>query len=142
MNSPNFAPMNISCFWTWKKWCGGTRFWLQRRKQLNDYFGELDKFYYMKPVKNVEKRWTKCFKLKGEKRWRIKHFAVEKSLFVSQAKDLLTHPRTYLRTFIIEPRCRYMDTGQPWTVPYDTLIDREAIKILGGSNERIDVPEG
>jgi hypothetical protein len=33
---------------------------------VNDYFSGLDKSYYIEGMKGLEKRWTKCIKLKGD----------------------------------------------------------------------------
>lgn len=51
-----------------KKWLSGKTFWSDAEviSAVNDYFSGLNKSYYTEGMTGLEKRWTKCIKLKGD----------------------------------------------------------------------------
>lgn len=65
--SPDLAPSDYHLFPNLKRWLQGKRFASNEEiiNETNAYFEELEKPYYLKDIKMLPDRWTKCIELKG-----------------------------------------------------------------------------
>ena len=65
---PAYSPSDYLLFPNLKKWLSGKRFGSNEEviTETNAYFEGLEKTYYLKGIKKLEKRWTKCIELKGD----------------------------------------------------------------------------
>lgn len=66
--SPDLAPCDFFLFHNMKKWLAGKKFCSNEEviADIEAYFGEFDKSYFLEGLKKWEERWEKCISLKGD----------------------------------------------------------------------------
>lgn len=66
--SPDLAPCDFYLFPNLKRYLRGKRFASndEVQSETEGYFAELPKSYYLKGIKKLENRWTRCIELKGD----------------------------------------------------------------------------